>query len=116
MQLSFFLLGMVLDDTALLLIVAPLYIPIVANLGFSLVWFGVLYTVNMQMAMLTPPFGYNLFIMKGIIPVIAPDSGITMADLYKSIIPFVGIQAACLGIIMAFPQIALWLPSVVFGG
>jgi len=69
----------------------------------------------MQMATLTPPFGYNLFQMKGIIPSVAPDSGITMAAIYKSIIPFVAIQAAGLAIIMFFPQIALWLPSVYFG-
>lgn len=112
MMVSFLLMGMVLDDTAMLLIVAPIYIPLVANLGYDLVWFGVLYTVNCQMAMLTPPFGFNLFIMRGIVP---KDSGITMGDIYRSIIPFVGIQAAGLAIIMFFPQIALWLPSVYFG-
>jgi len=96
---------------AMLLIVAPLYIPIVAHLGFSLVWFGVLYVINVQMAFLTPPFGYNLFIIKGIVP---KDSGITIIDIYKSIIPFVVIQATCLGIVMAFPQIALWLPNLIF--
>ena len=110
MQLSFFLMGMVLDDTAMLLIVAPLYIPLVTELGFSPVWFCVLYVVNCQMAFLTPPFGYNLFIMKAIVP---PE--ITMADIYRSVIPFVGIQALCLGIIMAFPQIALWLPNLALG-
>jgi len=112
MMVSFILMGMVLDDTAMLLIVAPIYIPLVANLGYDLVWYGVLYTVNCQMAMLTPPFGFNLFIMRGIVP---KDSGITMGDIYRSIIPFVGIQAAGLAIIMFFPQIALWLPSVYFG-
>lgn len=115
MMASFVLMGMVLDDTAMLLIVAPLYIPIVADLGFSLVWFGVLYVMNCQMAFITPPFGYNLFLMKGLIPVAAPDSGITMTDIYRSVIPFVGLQGAALGIVMAFPQIALWLPSIFFG-
>lgn len=113
MMLSWIGLGMVMDDTAMLLIVAPLYIPIVADLGFSLIWFGVLYVITCEMAYITPPFGYNLFVMKGIVP---KDSGITMLDIYRSVIPFVGIQVACLGLIMAFPQIALWLPSVVFGG
>jgi len=116
MQISFLLMGMVLDDTAMLLIVAPLYIPIVANLGFSLVWYGVLYTINCQMAMITPPFGYNLFIMKGLIPHVVPDSGITITDIYRSAIPFIGIQVACLGIVMAFPQIALFLPNLFFKG
>ena len=109
MQGSFLLMGMVLDDTAMLLIVAPLYIPIVNELGFDLVWYGVLYVLNCQMAVLTPPFGYNLFIMKGIVP-----KEISLADIYRSVIPFVGIQAACLGIVMAFPQIALWIPGMFF--
>jgi tripartite ATP-independent transporter DctM subunit len=116
MQLSFILMGMVLDDTAMLLIVAPLYIPLVADLGYSLVWFGVLYVVNCQMAFLTPPFGYNLFLIKGLIPTVAPKSGIGMGDIYRSVIPFVVIQAICLLIIVFVPQIALFLPSIVFGG
>lgn len=111
MQLSFFFFGMALDDTVMLLIVAPLYIPIVHALGFDLIWYGVLYVLNCQMAYITPPFGYNLFIIKGIVP---KDSGITIVDIYRSVIPFVGIQAACLGIVMAFPQIALWIPNLVF--
>jgi TRAP-type mannitol/chloroaromatic compound transport system permease large subunit len=110
MQLSFFLMGTVLDDTALLLIVAPLYIPIAKSLGFDLVWYGVLYTVNMQMAVITPPFGYSLFIMKGIAP-----KQITMRDIYRSVAPFVGIQALCLGVIMVFPQIALYIPTAWAG-
>jgi len=111
MMVSWIFLGTVLDDTAMLIIVAPLFIPIVANLGFSLVWFGVLYVLNCQMAYITPPFGYNLFILKGILP---KDSGITIRDIYRSVFPFVGIQAAVLALIVALPQLALWLPSVVF--
>jgi tripartite ATP-independent transporter DctM subunit len=111
MMFSWIVLGCVMDDTAMLIIVAPLYVPIVAHLGFSLVWFGVLYVVNCQMAYLTPPFGYNLFIMRGIAP---PE--ITMGDIYRSVVPFVGVQFICLIIVMIFPQIALWLPSVVFAG
>jgi tripartite ATP-independent transporter DctM subunit len=109
MQASFLLMGMVLDDTAMLLIVAPLYIPIVTGLGFSPVWFGVLYVINVQMAFLTPPFGYNLFIMKAVAP-----KEITLGDIYRSVIPFVGIQAVCLAILMVFPQIALYLPNQFF--
>ena len=112
MQLSFFAMGTCLDDTAMLLIVAPLYIPLAASLGFDLVWYGVLYVINCQMAYLTPPFGYNLFIMKGIVP---KDSGITLTDIYKSVLPFVGIQALCLGIVIVFPQLALWLPNLILG-
>lgn len=116
---TFIAMGMVLDDTAMLLIVAPLYIPVVQDMGFSLVWYGVLYVLTVQMAYLTPPFGYNLFIMKGIVGVkgIVPEGQkITIGDIYRSVIPFVCIQGACVGLVMVFPQIALWLPGVFFGG
>lgn len=101
---------MVLDDTAILIIVAPLYIPLVSKLGFDLRWFGVLYVLNCQMAFITPPFGYNLFIMRGIAP-----KGITTADIYQSVIPFVVIQIMALGLVMVFPQIAMFLPTLRFG-
>lgn len=110
MQLSFILLGMFLDDTAMLIIVAPLYIPLVAELGFSPVWFGVLYTITCQIAYLTPPFGYNLFLMKAMAP---PE--ITLGDIYRSVGPFVVLMLVTLLIIMWFPQVALWLPETVMG-
>jgi len=110
-QLTFFILGTALDDTAILFITMPIYIPIIRELGFDPVWFGVLYLVNMQMAYLTPPFGYCLFLMRAVAP---PD--ITMGDIYRSIIPFVMIQALGLAIIMVFSEIVLWLPRLVFGG
>ena len=110
MQLSFILLGMFLDDTAMLIIVAPLYIPLVAELGFSPIWFGVLYTMTCQIAYLTPPFGYNLFLMKAMSP---PE--ITLADIYRSVGPFVLIMAVTLLTVMYFPQLALWLPGAVLG-
>lgn len=113
MQLSFFLMGCVLDDTAMLLLVAPLYIPVVDKLGFDLVWYGVLYVLNCQIAYLTPPFGYNLFIMRGIVP---KGSGITMGTIYLSIIPFVMIQMICLALVMVFPGLAMWLPDYFFSG
>ena len=106
MQISFILMGMFLDDTAMLVIVAPLYVPLVGALGFDLVWYGVLYTITCQIAYMTPPFGYNLFLMRAMAP---PE--VTLKDIYKSITPFVIIMSMALGIVMAFPQIALWLPE-----
>lgn len=108
--LSFIGMGTILDDTAMLLVVAPLYIPLVQDLGYSLVWFGVLYVITCQMAYITPPFGYNLFIMRGIAP-----KEITLTDIYKSALPFVVVQAVALVILTLFPQISLWLPHMVFG-
>ena len=110
MQLSFIIMGTFLDDTAMLVIVAPLYVPLVGALGFDLIWYGVLYTITTQIAYMTPPFGYNLFLMKAMAP---PE--IRLTDIYRSIIPFVGVMVLALAIIMAFPQIALWLPEYVYG-
>ncbi|AVX03577.1 TRAP transporter large permease [Maritalea myrionectae] len=110
MQLSFLLMGTFLDDTAMLVIVAPLYVPLVAALGFDLVWYGVLYTITTQIAYMTPPFGYNLFLMRAMAP---PE--ITLKDIYGSILPFVLVMILALGLIMAFPQLALWLPETVYG-
>ena len=110
MQLSYFFLGMILDDTAILFICLPLYIPLAISLGFDRVWFGVLYLINMQMAFLTPPFGYCLFLMRSVAP---PD--ITMGDIYRSVWPFVAIQGVGLVICIMFPNIVLWLPNLLFG-
>ena len=110
MQLVFFILGFFLDPVGIMMICTPIFIPIIIDLGFDTVWFGVLFTVNMEMAYITPPFGFNLFIMKGIVP-----SNITMSHIYKSIIPFVIIEGFCIGLLMIFPQLVLWLPNKLLG-
>ncbi len=106
MQLSYILMGMFLDDTAMLVIVAPLYVPLIIALGFDPIWYGVLYTITCQIAYMTPPFGYNLFLMRAMAP-----SEITLIDIYRSIIPFVLVMCLGLSIVMIFPEIATWLPS-----
>jgi len=106
MQLSYLVMGMFLDDTAMLVIVAPLYVPLVKVLGFDPVWYGVLYTITCQIAYMTPPFGYNLFLMRAMAP-----KEITLVDIYRSIIPFVMVMTLALILVMAFPQIAMWLPE-----
>ncbi len=110
MLLSFVILGMFLDDTAMLVIVAPLYIPLVIALGFNPIWFGVLYTITCQIAYITPPFGYNLFLMRAMAP---PE--ITLGDIYRSITPFVALMVVSIILIMIFPDIALWLPNLYSG-
>lgn len=109
MQLSFIIMGTFLDDTAMLVIVAPLYVPLVDALGFNLIWYGVLYTITTQIAYMTPPFGYNLFLMRAMAP---PEIG--LRDIYRSIVPFVGVMVLALMLVMAFPQIAMWLPDYVY--
>ena len=110
MQLTYILMGMFLDDTAMLVIVAPLYVPLVGSLGFDLIWYGVLYTITCQIAYMTPPFGYNLFLMRAMAP---PE--VTLGDIYRSIIPFVLVMTFGLAIVTAFPQVALWLPDYHYG-
>jgi tripartite ATP-independent transporter DctM subunit len=110
MQLSFIIMGTFLDDTAMLVIVAPLYVPLVGALGFDLIWYGVLYTITTQIAYMTPPFGYNLFLMRAMAP---PEIG--LRDIYRSIVPFVLVMIVALVLVMTFPQIAHWLPQLVYG-
>jgi tripartite ATP-independent transporter DctM subunit len=110
MQLTYILMGMFLDDTAMLIIVAPLYVPLIIALGFNPIWYGVLYTVTCQIAYMTPPFGYNLFLMRAMAP---PE--ISLMDIYRSIIPFVLIMTLGLALIIIFPEIALWLPNQFYG-
>jgi tripartite ATP-independent transporter DctM subunit len=110
MQLSFIVMGTFLDDTAMLVIVAPLYVPLVDLLGFNLIWYGVLYTITTQIAYMTPPFGYNLFLMRAMAP---PE--VSLRDIYRSITPFVFVMILALTLVMMFPQIAMWLPNYVYG-
>ena len=110
MLFSFIILGMFLDDTAMLVIVAPLYIPLVKLLGFDLIWFGILYTITCQIAYIVPPFGYNLFLMRAMAP---PE--ITIVDIYKSIVPFFFLMVFCMIVIMVFPDIAMYLPDLYSG-
>ena len=110
MQLSFLVMGTFLDDTAMLVIVAPLYVPLVGELGFDLIWYGILYTITTQIAYMTPPFGYNLFLMRAMAP---PE--ISLKDIYGSIFPFIMVMLLALILIMVFPNIALWLPHYVYG-
>lgn len=110
MMASFIVMGMFLDDTAMLVIVAPLYVPLVKMLGFDLIWFGILYTITCQIAYITPPFGYNLFLMRSLGP-----KEIGLVDIYRSIIPFVLMMIFTIALLMLFPQLALWLPNYVYG-
>lgn len=110
MQFVLFILGMILDPGGIIMICTPVFVPVIKALGFDPIWFGALFIVNMEMAYLTPPFGFNLFYMKAIVP-----KEITMNDIIRSIVPFVGIQAICLIILILFPELATWLPKRLLG-
>ena len=111
-MLILLVLGMFLDWFGILVILTPVFMPIVKELGFDPIWFGALVCVNLQMSFLTPPFGYALFYTKGVVPLVAP--GVTTGQIFLSIIPFCVMVAISLVVLMVFPQIALWLPSVVY--
>ena len=107
-MVSILVLGCVMDDWAIIILTTPLYVPIIMALGFSKLWFGILLVININIALLTPPFGFVLFWLKGIVP-----KGVTIADIYRSIFPFVCIQIVGLILVMIFPQIGLWLPGTM---
>ena len=112
-----FIMGFFFDILEILLIVVPLFAPIVEQLDFAgylpqedvIYWFSILVAVNLQTSFLTPPMGLALFYMKSAAP-----PAITMRQIYLGIIPFVGLQLICVAIIMAFPRIAMWLPHALF--
>lgn len=108
MQAMWMIMGCFLDPNGIIMITAPIFFPLINSLGFDPVWFGVLFVVNMEMGFLTPPFGFNLFYMQAIAP-----KGVVMTDIYKSIIPFVMIQAVGLVLCMIFPEIIMWLPKIL---
>jgi TRAP-type mannitol/chloroaromatic compound transport system permease large subunit len=83
---------------------------LIVSLGYSPIWYGILYTITCQMAYMTPPFGYNLFLMRAMAP---PE--ITLGDIYRSIVPFVLVMALAMVILMVFPEIATWLPDYLMG-
>ncbi len=108
-QLVIFLLAMVLDPVGIMLITLPVFLPVVKAHGFDPVWFGILFVINMEIGYMTPPFGFNLFYLKGIVP-----PGISMADIYRSVVPYTLVELTGLALVMIFPGIATWLPDQLF--
>lgn len=109
MMTVLFLLAMVLDPVGIMLITLPVFLPIMQLHGFDPIWFGILFIVMMEIGYMTPPFGFNLFYLKGIAP-----PGIGMGDIYRSVIPFTIVELIGLVLIVLFPAIALWLPQRLF--
>jgi tripartite ATP-independent transporter DctM subunit len=107
-QVVWIVLGCFIDWIGILLLTAPIFVPVVVAMGYDPVWLGVLFCMNMQISYISPPFGPAAFYLKGV----APD-GISIGDIFRSIWPYLGIQAIALGLVIAFPQIALWLPATM---
>lgn len=103
-----FFLGMFIDPVGIIYICAPLFVPVMRNLGVDLLWFSLLFMVMLQVAYITPPFGYSLFYMAGVAP-----KGTTLMDVYKSSPPFIGLQLIGLAIFIFWPEAILWLPHMI---
>ena len=99
------IMGCLLDPMAIMVISLPIIFPIVTELGFDPVWFGIVVTINVEMGMITPPVGLNLFILKGSVP------GVTMKDIVGGSLPFLILLMLGLAVIMVFPELATWLPG-----
>lgn len=108
MVIIIIVLGMVMDDWAIIMLCTPLFVPILDQLGVDKLWFGALFIVNIQIAYLTPPFGFVLFWLKGVLP-----KEVSMGDIYGSVGPFVLLQLLGLTLIFTFPEIATWLPNTL---
>jgi len=107
-QIILLVLGMVLDIIGITVLLAPIFVPVITQLGFDPLWFGVIFNLNLQIAYLSPPFGYSIFYLKAVAP---PD--VTMMDFYKSVLPYMGLQIIGMILCMIFPQIILWLPNLM---
>jgi tripartite ATP-independent transporter DctM subunit len=107
MMLILVVLGCIMDWVGICLLTMPIFVPIVKQLGYDPVWFGVLFCLNMQISYLSPPFGPAAFYLKGVAP---PE--ITLNQIFASLWPFMVLQAGVLVLVVGFPQLALWLPSL----
>ena len=99
---------MFIEQTSIIMVTIPVFMPIVGAMGWDPIWFGALMMLNLEMATISPPFGLSLFVMKGIA---SPDT--TMGDIYRAALPFIGLNLLVMGLMIAFPEIVLWLPSLV---
>ncbi len=107
MMAIIFVMGTFLEWIAIVFITVPVFTPVVASLGYDPVWFGILFAMNIQIYMLSPPFGPACFYLKSVAP-----KDVTLQEIFLAVLPFIVLQMIGLGLVMAFPQIALWLPGL----
>ena len=103
--LIYLVMGCALDSLAMILLTIPIFFPVIQNLGFDPIWFGIIVVMVVELGLITPPVGMNVFIIKGMA------SDVSLANIYKGVLPFVIAQIALIAIIVAFPELATWLPS-----
>jgi tripartite ATP-independent transporter DctM subunit len=108
MQLILIVMGMFMEPLSIMMLTVPIYFPVIQAFGYDPVWFGAIMLLNMEMATISPPFGLNLFVMRGVAP-----RGVTMGDVYAASIPFLLLDLLVMAALLAFPPLALWLPSLI---
>ncbi len=108
MQLVVIMLGMFIEQTSIVMVTIPIFMPIVGAMGWDPIWFGAIMMLNLEMATISPPFGLSLFVMKGI-----ASRGTTMMDVYRAALPFVALNLIVMALMIAFPAIVLWLPGLM---
>ena len=108
MQIVVIFLGMFIEQTSIVMVTIPIFMPIVTAMGWDPIWFGAIMMLNLEMATISPPFGLSLFVMKGIA---SPNT--TMGDIYRAALPFVGLNLVVMALMIAFPKIVTWLPSLM---
>ena len=107
--LVIFLLGFMLDFIEIIFVVVPIVGPVLLAMGVDPVWLGVLIAINLQTSFLTPPFGFALFYLRGVAP-----PTVATSDIYRGVVPFVALQLALLGLVLAWPALATWLPGMLY--
>lgn len=107
---TIFLLGFMLDFIEITFIVVPIVGPVLLAMGIDPIWLGVLIAVNLQTSFLTPPFGFALFYLRGVAP-----ASVTTIDIYRGVVPFVGLQLLLIALLIVWPDLATWLPRMLYG-
>ena len=108
MMVLLMILGAFMDQISMMMITIPIFMPVIKALGFNPIWFGILMLINLEIAFTSPPFGLLLFVMKGVAP-----EGTSMGDIYRAAIPFIICDLVALTLILIFPALAIWLPSLM---
>jgi tripartite ATP-independent transporter DctM subunit len=107
-NLMLFILGCVMDPAAIIMVTVPIFAPMIQAMGFDLVWFGIMFVVNMELAEITPPLGLNLYVMKAVAP-----EEVTLNDIILGAVPFMILDILSLAMIIIWPGIVMWLPSLM---
>jgi TRAP-type C4-dicarboxylate transport system permease large subunit len=103
----YLVLGMVMEELAIVLLTIPVFFPVIVGLGFDPIWFGILIVTIVEIGMISPPVGLNLFVLNSLLP------NVKLGTIYRGVWPFVMADIVRLGILIAFPVIALWLPGLM---